>query len=634
MSWAAPLYFLLLIAVALVAGLMLWFGRRHLRRLEAAFRGKILERVLPKRVRTRRLVRDVAALLGLVALVVSLAEPRYGKQIIEIEQKGVDVVLVVDLSLSMDATDVDPSRLERARREIRDLLEMVEGDRLGLVIYAGGAFPRMPLTADKDALKLLVNELDTASFQSQGSQLGEALREAAKLFGEVKSEAGRAVLVLSDGEVHRKGDAVAAAEELAEKDIVIFGMLIGEEASPIPLADGTLLRHEGQLVQTEPTMDVLRELAKVTGGATVMSVPSNDDMRRIYVDGIRGQLQAATRGSTKQEVWQSGFQLPLAIGVLLLLLAGWIGDGRRALKAGLAVLLAVLTLSWSPAQAADLADADAAYRSGRWQQAIREYTELVGEQPTNADLYDRLGAARYRAGDFEGASRAWETQLRLVGDDPLALYNAGNAHYQAGRLEEAEARYERALSNSEGFGAAQQNLELVKQELSLRRQKKPPKNQEGDSSGEAGSGESDEQSESESAGGSEGEESEGKGEGGEQGEQGEPGDESDGKESDGDDNGESSSDSQESKGENGGEGSQTGDTTDEREESEGVDPSELDGMEQSEGNGGEGDPGEAQVPTPAKDGEITEQQAEKMLEGVQEGRPRVVIPGEGNKKPW
>src|SRR5690606_13031593 len=122
-----------------------------------------------------------------------------------------------------------PSRLERARREILDLIEVLEGDRVGLVMFAGGAYPRMPLTLDYKALELIVRELDTRTFQAQGSALGLALREATSLLENQSGDAGRAILVLSDGEVHEPDDALAAAREAAAAGITVYGLVVGNE---------------------------------------------------------------------------------------------------------------------------------------------------------------------------------------------------------------------------------------------------------------------------------------------------------------------------------------------------------------------------------------------------------------------
>ena len=146
MNWAEPVWRLGLLAIALLSVVSIWATRRHRTLLQKAF-GNLYAKILPRNVRIRRSLRNFLALAGLASVVLALAEPRFDKEIRSIEAEGVDVVVLLDLSKSMDAQDVEPSRLERARREIADLFKVMESDRVGLVVYAGGAWPRLPLRA-------------------------------------------------------------------------------------------------------------------------------------------------------------------------------------------------------------------------------------------------------------------------------------------------------------------------------------------------------------------------------------------------------------------------------------------------------------------------------------------------------
>ena len=201
--FAAPGYLWLLLVVPVLAAGMVLVARVHDRRLRRIFRGEMADRVRPRSVRLRRAIRDGLMLVALAAGIVALAGPRFDKRVQLVEARGIDLVLVVDLSRSMDAQDVDPSRLERVRREIFDLIDVIEGDRVGLVVFAGGAYPRMPLSADTEALRMLVTEMSSRDFQAQGSALHEAIRVATDLLSRDEDSAtGRAMLIFSDGEIH------------------------------------------------------------------------------------------------------------------------------------------------------------------------------------------------------------------------------------------------------------------------------------------------------------------------------------------------------------------------------------------------------------------------------------------------
>ena len=465
-SWLWWLPGVAVLAAAIVVGA--WWQRRELRRL---FSEAMWARIVPPLVRVRRVVRDVAALLGLALMLVSLAEPRFDKQIQTLSATGTDLVVLLDLSRSMDAQDVDPSRLERARREISDLGRLVEGDRVGLVVFAGASYARLPLTQDFRALELVISEAGTDSFETQGSDLAGALTEAKTLLDRSRDQAGQAILVLSDGETHDADAALDAAQSLAAVSIPVYAMGIGIEPSAIPLPNGRYLEHNGQVVRTAPDFRALEAVAQATGGAFVKSNASDRDMRDLYTE-IRANVRSVERNVQKRETWRTGYQWPLSAAVALLLLASWIGDGRRLFGAA-AVLVAFGLVAPQTSFAVDPKTlADERYQTGNYAEAVDLLTELSLQNPDDVDVLERLGAARYRASDFEGAARAFDDAARLSGEAD-AYFNAGNAHYKAGRLEQALDKYDRALSAEEGHPGAVHNQVVVQQEIEARRQPPP-----------------------------------------------------------------------------------------------------------------------------------------------------------------
>ena len=329
MSWVMPLWLWALVLIASLWALAVGMDWFHLRRLRGVFTATMLSRVLPTAVRRRRRAAQFAAAIGFIALVIALAGPRFGKEIRTVQAEGVDLVLVVDVSRSMDAKDVSPSRLERAKREIIDLLEVVEGDRIGLVVYAGGAFPRVPLTMDYAALSNVVRELSSESVGAQGSALGAAVRLALELLSTDTSSAGKAMLILSDGEVHETSEALSAAREASQAQVAIYGMGIGQEGAPIPVQSGGFLEHEGQMVLTSPRSDLLTELARRTGGAYVASTPSKADIVGLYRDEMRAKLRAVERTSRQREQWRDGFYAPMVLGGALLFSRAGLGMAVR-----------------------------------------------------------------------------------------------------------------------------------------------------------------------------------------------------------------------------------------------------------------------------------------------------------------
>lgn len=642
--FAAPGYLALLGIVPVLVAVMVWLGRRHRVRLERAFGAQLAEQVRPPAVRRRRLVRDVLLVVALTAGIVALAGPRFDKRVQLVEARGVDLVLVVDLSRSMDAEDVEPSRLERTRREIYDLLEVLEGDRVGLVVFAGGAYPRVPLTEDQEVIRMIASEMSSSDFQSQGSALDEAIREAAELLTrDEASQAGRAMIVFSDGEIHDPAAAIEAAQAARDQEVRVFSMRVGDAPAPIPLGNGGWQQdRQGRRVVSTPSDDTLRDIAQAGGGVFTTSSPAADDVRALYRSGVRRLLDAGVRGVKPKIRWRSAWVWPLGLAVVCGLLGAWLGEGRRRWGLAAAAVLAVALAVPSIAHAATLADADRAYREGRYEEASRILTELSYDQPGDRDLQERLGAARYRAGDMEGAVRAWERQAEAEGRSRQeTLFNLGNAHARSGRYQTALDHYDEVLALGP-HPRSEQNRSLVQAEMERRMAEQPPpesneeseeseQESESDEGGESGEG-TDSSNGSEEPSGDEGEE----GEEGDEAEEGEEGEADSTEESAGGAEGDQTKSDREQSGdqptgEDGGK-KQAGDDQERKEDSESdsVRPDDLD-VDPSE-EGGEGQAGGEGEDEPADEPAMT--QAERLLEGVEEGRPRITIPGGAQEKPW
>ena len=204
---------------------------------------------------------------GLMLLFCAAAGPQCGEHTEIVKRAGIDVVIALDASTSMLARDVKPSRLERAKAEVSALLDRLKGDRVGLVVFAGEAFPQCPLTTDYSAARLFLRAVDPANMPQQGTAIAEALREARRVLeGGGRGNAGRAVLLITDGE-DQQGDALQAATELGEAGIRVYAVAVGSEAGePIPLTDkagnvtGYKKDREGKTVLTRTDVSGLREL--------------------------------------------------------------------------------------------------------------------------------------------------------------------------------------------------------------------------------------------------------------------------------------------------------------------------------------------------------------------------------------
>lgn len=464
MTFAHPLLLLLAPVLALLLGGAGWIARR--RRLRAAsLWSPALGAEAARRGRWAPvLLGATGALAGL-----ALADPRGGARTVTTEARALDLVLAVDVSRSMLAEDVAPSRLRRAAREAARLAEDLAGDRLGLVAFAGRGYVLSPLTVDGGALRLYLDALDPDIASEGGTSLAAALQQGESLLGTPTDGADRVLVVFSDGEVHDSLEpAVAAARRLAERGVHLILVAEGGTApARIPLRDptGTLIEYKldeaGQVVRTERRDDVLRAVADAGGGSLVGSdLPDQAGAVRELVRSLR---RRATRESRTADLAPLAW-VP-ALGAAGFLLAATIASGGGALAVVLLTLLPVSAAAQRPSPA------DRHLAAGDLLGAARRYLQGGAAGARDSALFN-AGSAALAAGDLESARSALAAAAGSV--DPgmrhRALYNLGTAALLAARrdpaqrqalLQEARTRLKEALLLAPSDADAKWNLELT-----------------------------------------------------------------------------------------------------------------------------------------------------------------------------
>ncbi len=283
--------------------------------------------------RPRQYMRSFLVLMGLLACVLALAELKYGFTWQEVKREGVDILVTIDVSDSMLVEDAQSagklSRLERAKREITDLLGLLEGDRIGLVAFAGTAFIECPLTLDYGAAEIFLDAIDTDLIPVKGTDLAQAIRVSMEAFAG-GSHSSQAVILITDGEDH-SGDALRAAEEAKLAGVRIFTIGIGQdEGAPIPGPGGGFRRdRRGEIVLSKLDEQTLQKIALTTGGRYVRSVTGDVDLEQIYSQGIKATLQDQELGSKRRQRWEERFQWLLAVALLALMLEPLISERQR-----------------------------------------------------------------------------------------------------------------------------------------------------------------------------------------------------------------------------------------------------------------------------------------------------------------
>ncbi len=331
------LHWLWLVVVALVIMVIgLHVQRRRLQRFASA---ALIGRLVPGMSVVRRYVRLVLVAAAMLLLTFSLLDPRWGKTEEEVQQQGIDILIVLDVSRSMLAEDAKPNRLERAKQYIQDLIEELGGDRVGLITAAGSGALACPLTVDYGALRLSLEQVGPQQAARGGSLLGDALRVAGSSFTDQIKDY-KAVILFSDGEDHGSYPLEAARKLFEEQGIRVFTVGLGdeEEGARIPIGESgqRYLMYEGQEVWSRLDSRALREMALAAGGAYIPAGTANLDMGSIYRERI---APASKRqfGTTRIQRYHARYQWFATFALVLLLIDSLMSDRRRHSRAALEV---------------------------------------------------------------------------------------------------------------------------------------------------------------------------------------------------------------------------------------------------------------------------------------------------------
>jgi Ca-activated chloride channel homolog len=447
-------------------------------RLQKFVAARLLPRLAGTINRGRRIFRFTLLLFVLGLVIVSLARPRWGYAYEDVKRKGLDLLLAVDVSRSMLSNDVQPNRLERVKLATQDLINELQGDRVGLIAFAGRAFLQAPLTIDYDAAADSIQELDTKIIPEGGTNISEAIDLALRTFG--KSATGnRALIIFTDGE-DLNGDAVTAAKTAADAGVRIFTVGVGTASgSLIPIQGDNggvsfVKDPKGEVVKSKLDENRLQEIAQAADGFYLHLDNGPQTMKRLASEGL-AKMQVAEINARLSRRPIERYEWPLAIAIFFFALALLINDRKtswavarsrarnspptRALASATALfLIAGATWVRGAAPGIDL------YNQQKFPEAYAQFQRAIQENP-GARETDRIqfdsGAAAYKMKNYNKALEAF-SQALLSRNPHLqseSHYNLGNTLYQRG---EAEQKDEKKLTNWES--ALQHYQETLKAE--------------------------------------------------------------------------------------------------------------------------------------------------------------------------
>jgi Ca-activated chloride channel family protein len=494
MRFEHPQILWLLLVLPPVLAVFFWWAMRSRQKLLAQFiQARLLATLTVGISPARQKIRFALVILAAAFLIMALARPQRGFDLQEVEQRGLDIVVAVDTSKSMLATDIAPNRLARAKLAALELMQRAGTDRMGLVAFAGDAFLECPLTIDNTAFQQSVQALDVNSIPQGGTALAAAIDEALKTFKE--KDHYKTLVLFTDGEDNNDG-ALEAAQHAAKEGLKIFTVGIGTAAGDllrVTDANGNsdyVRDEQGNVVKSHLNEALLQQIATVTGGF-YLPLRGADAIDTLYERG----LAPLPKSEGKEQLvrrYHEQYQWPLAAAVLLLLAEMFLPERRRerkviSSKAETAKIAALVFLfcAWSGSVSASPAKALRDYNAGNFTNALQEFKQLAEVKTNDLRLVFNAGAAAYRATNYDEALKDFKT-VTLAADLKLqqqALYNLGNTQYRLGELKfepstdglnameaawkEAIQNYANAVELDKNDADAAANLAFVNRQLVL-----------------------------------------------------------------------------------------------------------------------------------------------------------------------
>lgn len=459
--------------------LVMVYGFRRRKKILSRFAfGKGLAFVSAQADMKRRWIKCGLILIALLFVIFSLMGPQYGYRWQEIEQKGIDIIVALDCSKSMAATDIKPSRLDRAKREIFDLLGMLKGDRIGLVAFAGTAFLQCPLTLDYETFYLFLNTLTPDFLPVGGTDMALALKTAVSGFNDTENSE-KAVILITDGD-NTGDDPLKQAQTAKESGIKVFCIGVGKNAGvPIPNENGGFKKdRSGKIVVTKLDEDLLKQVVAVTNGVYVRSVAGDLDLETIYENEIRQKMETTTLSSGKKRIWEDRFQWFLWIAVAAFLTEIFL-PSKKAIKPLLLLCAFCFFVNPSIGYAKNTYETVQkglkAYGEGNYEIALKHFIDAQLEEPDKPENYYNIGNTYYKLGDYDSAIRNYSQVLDSQNEilKQKTHFNMGNAKYRKQMLTDSMKEYKEALRLDPNDQKAKDNLEFVKKMAEQEKNKQP-----------------------------------------------------------------------------------------------------------------------------------------------------------------
>lgn len=485
---AQPLYLLLILLIPLMY-IAYWLMRRWRKRRIARFGDPdLVSSLAPLVPRRKGWLKLTLISLALLFFAIGMARPQLGAILKEKQVRGAEIMVVLDVSNSMLAEDYSPNRLERAKLAISKLVDELQGDRIGLIIFAGESFVQLPVTSDYVSAKIFLSSITTESVPVQGTAMGEAIRTAIKSFTS-ESENSRAIILITDGENH-EDDPVAAARDAVDMGARVFCIGVGSpEGKPIPV-DGELLKDkDGNIVVTRLDEATLKEVASAGKGLYVRAGNTEFGLNPV-IDEIRS-LDEKDFQSVVFEEYDEQYMYFFAIALIFMLIEFMISDtrnrrslfgGGKGMVAALILMLASPVMLQAQSDRSEVRAGNREFKKGEFREAELDYKRALVEDSTSITAKYNLGNALYRTESYSEA----ELYLKGLGDSLKSVspsrasdcfHNSGNLALKQKKYQEAVDAYKESLRLEPDNFEAKSNLAYAQKMLKEQQQQQQQQNQ-------------------------------------------------------------------------------------------------------------------------------------------------------------
>ena len=485
-----PLYLYALLLIPLLILMRLITVRQQKRRLRKFGDPELVRQLTPDVSRFRPLVKFYLLLAALSLLIVMWARPQFGTKISHEKRTGIETVICMDISNSMLAEDVAPSRLDRSKMMVENLVDNFSNDKIALIVFAGEAFIQLPITSDYVSAKMFLSSISPSLIASQGTDIAAAINMASHSFTQEEG-IGKAIIVITDGEDH-EGGALKAAKEAKDRGHRVYVLGVGSSrGAPIPTGNGDYMKDQtGQTVMSALNEEMCRQVAEAGGGAYI-HVENNSKAQ----DQLDNELDKLAKKEIESNVYSDYDEQFQAVGILVILLLVLeicilevrnpllrrLSLFKRTKTAAIILLLLVFSASVQAQNARQLVrQGNRHFRQGNVASAEVAYRKALEKDSRNPQAAYNLGnAMMMQRKDSTALSQL--TQAARLETNPLrraqAYHNIGVIAQQNRQYAEAIEAYKEALRNNPTDDETRYNLELCKRQQQ-QQQQKPKDNQQ------------------------------------------------------------------------------------------------------------------------------------------------------------